>query len=356
MSLTIDDPRNWLDFVPKTLKASPLYTHLWEHLKEDPEMLAFMELVDKDQPLPITFFTTVNFLVLREPHHPLALFYPYLHQTGAPPVSEAYSFFREFVLVHLEELQTLLPGARLQTNEVTRCSNLLPAFFLAYQRGKHKPLNMIEVGSSAGLNLLWDRYRYQSGSTLTTDDVIVGDLTSPVQIHCEVAGPYLPPLPETALPFVASCQGIELVPRDIYDEEDMRWVRAAIWPEEVGRHQVLDTAIKFAQQRGVPLHKGDACDLLPGLLAAIPESHTAVVWDSYAINQGPIEVQQRIEQQIAEASCERTIYRVSLEFALEKQAGPRLELYEYQGGEMTKQDLLARCAVHGEHMDWLLAS
>src|SRR5438876_3101929 len=62
-----------------------------------------------------------------------------------------------------------------------------------------------------------------------SSDVCSSDLNS---IHCEVAGPYLPPLPETALPFVASCQGIELVPRDIYDEEDMRWVRAAIRSEE----------------------------------------------------------------------------------------------------------------------------
>jgi hypothetical protein len=156
------------------------------------------------------------------------------------------------------------------------------------------------------------------------------------------------------LPLVASCQGIELVPRDIYNERDMKWVQAAIWPEETWRYPLLDTAIAFARKQGMPLHTGDACDLLPAMLAAIPASQTAVVWDSYAVNQGPIAVQQRILQQIADASRERTLYRVSLEFALEQQAGPRLALFEYRGGQLVKQEVLAHCTVHGERMTWLV--
>jgi hypothetical protein len=354
MSLSsVEDPRNWLGFIPATLKDSPLYSELWEHIKEDAEILAFVNLVDKDQPNLVTFFATVNFLLLREPHQPFALYYPYLHQEAAPPLAEAYPFFREFVLTHSAELRNLLPTARLQTNEPTRCTNLLPAFVLAYRRGGYQPLNMVEIGSSAGLNLLWNKYCYRYGSGLTTEEIVVGDLTSPVQIRCEVLGPHLPPLPEAALPVVANCQGIELVPRDIYDEEDMRWVRAAIWPEELGRHQLLDAAIRFAQQKGVPLHKGDACDLLPAFLDAIPQQHTAVVWSSFAVNQGPLDVKEHIDAQIAEASHGRTLYRISLEFTLEKQAGPRLELSEYQDGQVVKQELLARCAVHGESMTWL---
>lgn len=346
MSLSsIDDPRNWLGFIPATLKDSPLYSELWEHLKSDEELLSLVDLIQKDQPNIITFFTAVNFLLLQEPHHPLALYYPYLHQEGTPPLSEAYSFFREFVLTHDAELRSLLPTARLQTNEVTRCANLLPAFSLAHQRGGMKSLNMIEIGSSAGLNLNWFRYGYHYGS------IIVGDMASPVQIVCELQGGLLPPLPDK-LPPVASCQGIELFPRDIFDEEDMRWVRAAIWPEEHARHQVLDAAIKFARQGSLHLHEGDACDLLPALLEAIPEHQTAVVWSSFAVNQGPVEVKECIDLQIREASHRTPIYRVSLEFALEKQAGPRLELSKYQGGQM-KQELLARCAVHGERMTWL---
>jgi hypothetical protein len=347
MSLSIDDPRNWLGFISGTLKDSPLYSELWKHLQSDEEVLSLVNLIQKDQPNLVTFFAAVNFLLLKEPHSPLALYYPYIHPEGALPLTEAYPFFREFVVAHSAELRTILPTARLQTNEVTRCANLLPAFTLAYQRGGYQPLHMIEIGCSAGLNLLWHRYQYRYGS------IVVGDSTSPVQITCELQGAPLPPLPEK-LPYVANCQGIELCPRDICNEEDMRWVRAAIWPEEVGRHHLLDAAIAFARREGVSLHKGDACDLLPELLSVIPDDQTAVVWHSFAVNQGPIAVKERIDAQIADASRERVLYRVSLEFL--DQAGPQLELMTYEQGKMVKQELLARCAVHGEHMTWLLAS
>jgi hypothetical protein len=355
MSFSIEDPRKWLDLIPGTLKASPLYLELWEHIKDDEEILALVNQVDKNQPNLVTFFVGVHFLLLREPHHPLGLYYPYFQKGDAPPLSEVYPYFREFVLLHLAELQTLLPTARLQTNEVARCANLLPAFVLAYQRGGQQPLNMIEIGSSCGLNLLWDRYRYHYRSDLALEDISIGDLSSPVQIHCQLDGPLLPLLPGTILPRVASIQGIELFLRDIHDEEDMRWVRASIWPEELERHQVLDAAIRFARQEGLHVHHGDGCELLPGLLAAIPEAQTAVVWHSFAINQGPIEVKKSIDLQIAEASRRMPIYRVALELSLENLAGSQLELYEYRDGMLVKQELLAHCAVHGKRMTWLSA-
>jgi hypothetical protein len=354
MPSSINDPRHWLATVPATLQASPLYSHLWEHLKEDAALLELMALVDTNQPLPITFFTAVNYLILAEPQDPLARFYPFLQPEGAQAAAEAYPFFRAFVLDHQEALQALLPTARLQTNEVTRCANLLPAFLLAYQRGGYQALNMLEIGSSAGLNLLWDHYHYRYGRGSTKEEIRVGDPLSLVEIPCELAfSQAFPFVPGTSLPRVASCQGIELCPRDLDNEQDMRWVRAAIWPEEIKRHRTLDAALMLAQYTVPLVHKGDACDLLPALLAAIPASQTAVVWHSYAVNQGPVEVKQRIEEQIAAESHRIPVYRVALEVSPPAIVLPRLELYEYRNGQMVKQELLAQCALHGEHMTWL---
>ena len=46
-----------------------------------------------------------------------------------------------------------------QTNEVQRCWALLP-IFLTVARTVARPLALVELGASAGLNLLWDRYAY----------------------------------------------------------------------------------------------------------------------------------------------------------------------------------------------------
>lgn len=353
MSLPFSDPRNWLEIVPRTLQASPLYSALWEHLQTDSELLALMELMEKDQPLPVTFFTAINYLVLGEPQDPLAQFYPYLQPEHTRPAAEAYPFFRSFVLKHRDILREILPTARLQTNEVTRCSNLLPAFLLAYQRGGSQALNMIEIGSSAGFNLLWHHYGYRYRQGDAAEDLFLNDRQAPVQVECELTAERAFPLSASAvLPPVARCQGIELCPRDIHNEADMRWVRGAIWPEEVERHRTFDAALAFARRTPLPLHVGDASELLPNLLAAIPPTQTAVVWHSYAVNQGPLEVKERLHAQMAEASRRIPIYRIALE-ALPPSPQPCLELYEYRDGRVVSHEMLARCAFHGERMNWL---
>ncbi|HEU5382269.1 MAG TPA: DUF2332 domain-containing protein [Ktedonobacteraceae bacterium] len=352
MAFSLPDPRRWLTFVPETLQASPLYTQIWTHLQEDTDLLPLLRLVDADQPWPITFFTAINYLVLAEPEAPLARFYPYLYPQQTRLASQVYPFFRAFVLEHRETLRSLLPTARLQTNEVTRCANLLPAFVLAYRRGGSQPLHMVEIGSSAGLNLRWYRYGYRYHCKNPVQDQRVNDPTAPVQLSCELDGQSGFPFPaNVTLPRVARCQGIEICPRELHSEEDMRWVRAAIWPEEVARHHTLDAALAFARTTPAPLYRGDACDLLPQLLAAIPTTHTPLVWHSYAVNQGPVAVKERLHAQMLVASRRLPLYRVGLEVGPSRP--PQVELSEYRDGLVVRHEVLAQCSLHGERMTWL---
>ncbi|HEY7415027.1 MAG TPA: DUF2332 family protein, partial [Ktedonobacteraceae bacterium] len=145
---TIDDPRAWIAHILPTLERSPLYKCWAQGLADDPEMTEFLTLIDKDQPSLLVLFTVVNYLVFKEPQQALARFYPCLNEHPAPP-QDSYLRFRDFCLAHRKALQELLPGARLQTNEVTRCANLLPAFHLVAERGGGKPLALIEIGTSS---------------------------------------------------------------------------------------------------------------------------------------------------------------------------------------------------------------
>lgn len=128
-------------------------------MADDPEIQALVALIDPDQPTEVTFFTAVNELLYAGRGDPLAAYYASF--TLKPlPAEEAYPAFRAFYLRNEVALRQRLPSMRLQTNEVTRCANLLPAFELVSHRGGRKPLALIEIGYSAGLNLQWDRYRY----------------------------------------------------------------------------------------------------------------------------------------------------------------------------------------------------
>jgi len=309
-------------------------------------MLALLSLVDPDQPMYVLFFSMVNLLALREPSHPFAEFYPYFC-AHPRPVADAYPAFRQFCLSKARQLRTLLPWARLQTNEVTRCANLLPAFEIVSRRAGRQPLALIEVGASAGLNLLWDRYGYRYGNLL------VGDPRSPVQIRCTLKGSHLPPFP-VVMPLIAQRVGIDLSPIDLSQPRAADWLLACIWPEEVERYRVLMAAIEMAREYPPSLVAGDACELLPEMLASIAADTPICLWHSYALTQGPKVVYERVIQHLldASASCTREIFHLSLELDPARGPEPRLELWVYREGKLASYDWLASCAVHGETMQW----
>lgn len=325
-------------------RLSPLYHQFYLGMQDDQDMLALLSLVAPDQPTYVLFFSLVNLLARRLRHRLLTEFYPYFCPHPRP-ASEAYPVFREFCLKNREGLRLLLPGARLQTNEVTRCANLLPAFELVSRRAERRPLALIEVGASAGLNLNWDRYGYRY------DNLLMGDPRSPVQLACSLKGSRLPPFPEV-MPLVTQRIGIDLAPLDPNHPLDVDWLLACIWPEEIQRYRLLTAAIKLARQYPPTLLEGDACELLPEVLASVPAEATVCLWHSYALMQGPTVVYERVVQQLLEASRTRTISHLSLELDPARGQEPRLELFTYRGGELASYDWLATCEVHGEAMEW----
>ena len=341
----IHDPRQWNRSVVASFeRISPLYQHFYEGMQSDPEMLALLSLVDTDQPMYVLFFSMVNFLALRTQPHPFAEFYPYF--TVHPrPASDAYPVFRAFCMAHAQDLRALLPWATLQTNEVTRCANLLPAFEVVSRRAGRQPLALIEVGASAGLNLHWDRYGYRYGG------ILVGDPHSPVQIACTLQGPHLPSLPEV-MPLVSERIGIDLSPIFLSQGREADWLFACIWPEETGRYQLLSAAIEVARQHPPELLAGDACQVLPDVLSSITSDATICLWHSYALAQGPKVVYEQVVQELLDASRTREIYHLSLELDPARWQHPRLELFTYRDGELASYDWLATCEVHGEAMEW----
>jgi hypothetical protein len=340
------DPRHWLTYVPRTLeRISPLYASIYRQMQEDQELFSLLTLIDPDQPIPVLFLSAVNFLVFEHLEHPFAQFYPYLTETPRSPTN-AYPYFRDFCIKYKEDLELILPTARLQTNEVTRCSNLLPAFELVSGRESTKPLALIEIGASAGLNLNWHLYRYTYNHSFTAGP------KSPVQISCTLDGERYP-IPLT-IPPVAQQIGIELAPLDIHNERHVRWLRACIWPEELQRYQLLNAAINLAREYPPHMLIGNACDHLPRLLPTIPREQTICVFHSFALNQGPAKVKERIIQTLIDASLERPIYRISLEADPSKNGQlPRLELFTYQRGDLSHYEWLANCDFHGQSMAWL---
>jgi hypothetical protein len=243
--------------------SSPLYERLSAAVAEDPEFLALAAYARKGERVPNLFFAAVHYLLLKGKQRPLSAFYRSIHRRAGPK-QDPYPAFRSFCLEEREEIINLISRGRVQTNDVSRCGFLLPAFVVASQVAHPQPLYLIEIGASAGLNLLWDRYCYTYG-----DAHRAGDLKSPVQIKCALRGAVLPPIARTT-PEMLSRVGVDLNPIDVRDADASLCLGAFIWPEHEERAGLLTGAIALAQRAPPTLIGGDAAELIPSFWRGCP--------------------------------------------------------------------------------------
>lgn len=159
-----DLSRRFRDFAERECPAvSPLYEALAGTIAEDPEILALASRARPGQPPPNMLFAAVQSLLLSAHRDdPLAHFYPSKTPSPMAP-AEAYPSFRAFCLEQRAAIEPILARRIVSTNEPTRAACLLPAFQRAADL-MGKPLSLIEVGASAGLLLLCDRYAYDFGA------------------------------------------------------------------------------------------------------------------------------------------------------------------------------------------------
>src|ERR1700733_14406206 len=105
-----------------------------------------------------------------------------------------------------------------QTNEPTRWSPLLPVLAALPQ-----PISLLEVGASAGLCLMPDRYSYTYGDHRNSS-LSVGRFAPPV-LSCRASDN--PPLPET-MPVIVWRVGLDLNPVDVNDENQVAWLETLV--------------------------------------------------------------------------------------------------------------------------------
>jgi hypothetical protein len=227
---------------------SKLYRALAREVREAPDVVALLLEAQPAQQMPMLLFAAVHAEVLAR-----GIAYP---QTGA----EFIAFCRQ----HAEVLKPVLRSRATQTNEVGRCAYLRPCIATA---SDGRPLALIEVGASAGLNLNLDRYAYDFGATQAG--------TAPLTITTELRGE-VPPL---EIPEVGWRAGIDLAPAP-----DPAWLRACVFADQPDRLARLDAALAIAREHPPRLIEGDAIELLPEVIASVPDGmqpvvfHTAVIY------------------------------------------------------------------------------
>lgn len=321
---------------------SPLYQALAEAVAQDPDLLALAQRARPGQPLPNMLLASVHALLLSCPgDEPLAGYYRSLTPDPLPPEG-ASPVFRRFCLDRGDELKALLVNRAVGTNETARAALLRPAFAAVAARAP-APLHLIEVGASAGLLLLWDRYRIDYGG-----GCVGGPEDSPLRIACPWRGGTLPDF-VLREPAVGLRLGIDPQPMDPEDEADRAWLRALIWPEQTERRQRLQAALELAQRFPPDLREGDALDLLPRAFAEVPSPGTVCVFHAFTLNQFSSAAKAAFQEQLVALSRDRPFFAVALEWG--EGDAPELRLKHLDRGTVS-DTLLARCDAHGAWIEW----
>ncbi len=182
---------------------------------------------------------------------------------GAPEAP--YPVWADALLARAGDLARELSRRRVQTNEPSRCVPLVVA--LARIPG---PLALLELGASAGLCLLPDRYGYRF---LTPDGGAVELGDGPPRLEARLEAGLLP----ATLPDIRWRRGVDLAPLDASDPDDRRWLEASLPPDRADRHERLRAALATAAADPVDLVAGDALGALSDAVSDAPGDATLVV-------------------------------------------------------------------------------
>ena len=273
------------DFVSVAGHRAPLYAAFAAGAAEHREVLGILAAAPAPSRLPVTLFAGIHFLLLADPAEPLAAWYPNL--VADPRTDDGIPALVEFCVRRRSELIDIVTSWVPQTNEIGRSAVLMLG--LAQVAAEVGALGQVDVGASAGLNLLCDRYRYRYG------DRVVG--TGDIELSCRIAGSLPDGFPPDELPRIVSRVGLDRAPVDLGDADQVRWLEACVWPDQADRFARLRAAVDQAAVLRPQVVAGDAVGDLAETVARIDTGHP-VITTSWVLNYLDVADQARFWAQL----------------------------------------------------------
>ncbi len=263
-----EDLANWFrSFADYSLKGyAPLYEAMVRAAADNPDVMSLVAAAPPEAHVPNNLHAAARFLLLNGLDHPLAAAYEsgFIGDPGAP--------FCDLVLNNQDEIRHLLSTRYVQTNEVNRTAAIAPLLNLVAQR-ENSSLALIDVGCSAGLNLLLDRYRIDVGG------VSLGPSDARLHLTAESRGT----TPVAAPADIAWRRGVDRSPIDVTDPDQARWLESLVWPDQPERLARLRAAIAEACSAPPDLVKADAVDGVRTAISDAPEGLFVVVVTTWVV-------------------------------------------------------------------------
>lgn len=265
-------------------------------------------------------------------------YYPCLGGTADP--AEVWPVLERVVSQHVSELHEALSVAP-QTNEVGRAAALLLGLFDVAAAAGSRRIRLLELGASAGLNLLLDRFH------VTGDGWTWGPSDSPVQLLGGVTGAATP-----VELVITSARGCDLDPVDATSTEGRLRLTSFVWPFDLHRHQRLAAALELAADHPPVVDRASAAAWLAEQLDRLGPSGDETlpaVWHSMTqLYWPPAEIEAVVAALTAYGKRHR-VAEVGMEYdpAGGSGAGPLVSTNVWSGGSPVRHRWLAAAHDHG---------
>jgi hypothetical protein len=279
---TVNDMAGYFQHFVSEVSSSPLYQELCKLIAEDRMALNMYADVPGTQRRPNLLLAALHYSVLRDPSHAFAAWFKTVEgKKGAtdPMLTAALS---SFITERHDELKLLVTKGATQTNEVGRSALVLPALSILGAE-QTKTVAIVEIGTSAGLNLRPDAYAINysdANGAIST----VGPPNSTVHIATDISRS-IEPLPLEAMTSLRLGEriGVDLNPLDVNDEFQARWLCALIWPDDTARFHRLRAALAFAATHPIKIHQGDAVETVGAHIKNVPSEQLPVVVTTWVL-------------------------------------------------------------------------
>jgi hypothetical protein len=291
--------------------------------------------------LPLRLAGALHYLVLSGTVPELSAVYPPQAET------EELLFARvaDAIGTHVEFIDGFLDNAP-QTNETARSAALLPGFLLLHDMFR-LPMVISELGSSAGLNQNWHRFRYDYGNWQW------GEPRSPVTLTCEWRGNAQPPIAPVT---VVECAGCDIAPVPLTDAAERLRLKSYIWPDQPARLERLDGALEIAARALPTIDKAPAADWLENRLSLPRPGQLHVVFHTIMWQYMSTADQQRIDDMLDHAGQKAHPGAPLAWLRLETDDGPKgagLTMTTWSGRpDDGKSHELGRGDFHGRWVEW----
>ena len=292
----------WHSFADYSLKGcAPRYEAMVRAAADDPAVMAVGAAAPPEAHVPNNLHAAARYLLLDGADHPLAAGYEPDFQ------GDIGRLFCDFVRSRPDEIAALLATRYVQTNEVNRTAAIAPLVNLVARRARVETagtrLALVDVGCSAGLNLLLDRYRIEVG------DTVLGPADARLRLTAECRGA----APIAAPAEIAWRRGIDRNPIDVTDDDEARWLESLVWPDHPDRLARLRAAIAEVRADPPPLVRADAVDGLRAALVDAPADLSVLVVTSWVVFYFDEEQRRALEATILGA--DRPVSWLAMEMA-----------------------------------------